>query len=42
MFALAGALALVLLILVLTLAAASIPPAWRASRLKVVEALSHV
>ncbi len=26
----------------LTLAAASVPPAWRASRLKVVEALSHV
>jgi len=29
-------------LVVLTLAAASIPPAWRASRLKVVEALSHV
>jgi putative ABC transport system permease protein len=30
------------ILVVLTLAAASIPPAWRASRLKVVEALSHV
>ncbi len=29
-------------LVVVTLAAASIPPAWRASRLKVVEALAHV
>jgi len=30
------------ILVVLTLAAASIPPAWRASRLKVVEALAHI
>jgi putative ABC transport system permease protein len=30
------------ILVVVTLAAASIPPAWRASRLKVVEALAHV
>ena len=30
------------ILVVLTLAAASIPPAWRASRLKVVEARAHI
>ena len=35
-------MALASVLVVLTLATASIPPAWRASRLKVVEALGHV